>query len=193
MKIENIFSSFIIVDTVEVDNKSLLDFSYGVTKINQKSRKDNISQSNFLDLNLYPLKQLIDAVENKCNDIHLKIGLKSNFFQKITEAWVNIDHNINITSPHCHPGRVFSAVYYCQADETSSDLIFTNPNKSLCHNFHPTLVNNFNDFTSHNYRIKPKTGMLLIFPSSLEHYVIPTFSEKERISIAMNTQAYQKS
>lgn len=100
----------------------------------------------------------------------------------------NINNNRNIDSPHCHPGSIFSAVYYVNADHNSSSLIFMNPDKSMCHTIHPVLVDKFNCLNSHNYKVVPAAGDLIIFPAHLDHYVQTTSSTVDRVSIAFNSK-----
>lgn len=191
MLIENIFSSF-IASTFIQPKKELIDYAITTVCKDQNHRQDSVKQSNFLDLNLFPLKEIVDIVQDHFNDIHIKLGLANTYGQIVSEAWFNIGNNINIDSPHCHPGRVFSAVYYLETSNDSGDLIFTNPNNCLIHTIHPTFIESYNCFNSHNYKLAPKTGLLVIFPSYLQHYVRPNLTEKNRISLAFNSQVYTK-
>lgn len=187
MLIENIFSSF-LASTYIHPTKELVDYVLETTSKDQCRRQDLINQSNFLDLNLFPIRDIVDIVQDNFNDLHNKIELSDTHRQIVSEAWVNIGNNINIDSIHCHPGRVFSAVYYLEADNDCGDLIFTNPNNSLVHTLHPTFIKSYNCFNSHNYRLIPKKGLLVIFPSYLQHYVQPNLSKGNRISLAFNSQ-----
>jgi uncharacterized protein (TIGR02466 family) len=188
MSIKHIFSNFLYTEQIDFDINNLSAFSRQVVKESNLVRNDNITQSNFLDTNSFPLRNLINIVEKKFNEIHKNLGLSESQFHIISEAWVNINNNINIDSAHCHPGRVFSAVYYLEAQKNCGDLIFINPNKALSHVIHPTLVSTYNCFNEHNHRVIPAAGLLVIFPSYLEHYVRVNFSGQDRISIAMNSQ-----
>jgi uncharacterized protein (TIGR02466 family) len=188
MFIKHIFSNFLYTEQIDFNIDSLSAFSRHTVKESNLIRNDSITQSNFLDTNSPPLKSLINIVENKFNEIHKKIGLSENQYHIVSDAWVNINNNVNIDSAHCHPGSVFSAVYYLKAQENCGDLIFINPNKALSHVIHPTLISNYNCFNEHNHRVIPITGLLIIFPSYLEHYVKANVSGQDRISIAMNSQ-----
>jgi len=190
MLIENIFSSF-LASTYIQPTTELIDYALSTVSNDQNSRKDKVNQSNFLDLSVPPIKEITDQVQRHFNDIHLKIGLAKTHSQIVSEAWFNIGNNLNIDSPHCHPGRVFSAVYYLATHDYCGDLIFINPNDSLVHTIHPTFVKSYNCFNSHNFKICPRTGLLVIFPSYLQHYVRLN-SGGERISLAFNSQITEK-
>jgi uncharacterized protein (TIGR02466 family) len=181
MVIETIFSNFLAVEQLNFDNNSLLEYANSVVK-------QNAMQSDFLDLSVDPIKSLSLMVQDKFNELHKTIGLSAEYYHVINDAWININNNVNIDSVHCHPGNVFSAVYYVIADNNCGDLIFTNPDKGLCHSIHPILVKEFNAFNSHNYRTIPKAGNLIIFPSHLEHYVRTTAPNTSRVSIAFNSK-----
>ena len=182
MIVEHIFSNFIAIEQLTIDNDSLLEYA------KKETQQGSSLQSRFLDLSIEPIKSLSLIVQDKFNELHTTIGLSATYSHIINNAWININNNINIDSAHCHPGYVFSAVYYINTNDNCGDLIFINPDKGLCHSIHPALVENFNLLTSHNYRTIPKAGTLIIFPSHLEHYVQANISNSLRVSIAFNSQ-----
>jgi uncharacterized protein (TIGR02466 family) len=49
-------------------------------------------------------------------------------------------------------------------------------------------INEFNYFNSNEWHVQPEEGTLIVFPSWLNHLVLPNEGEEERISIAFNTQ-----
>lgn len=187
MLIENIFSSFVASAHIPV-NQSLKDFALSKISADQQARQDKVTQSNFLDLNIFPIREISNIVQDRFNEIHAKIGLAKSYFHTVSEAWLNLGNNQNIDAPHCHPGRVFSAVYYLEAGNNCADLILTNPNQSLAHVIHPLFVDTYTCFNSHNHRIVPSTGLLIIFPSYLQHYVQQNIAGNQRLSLAFNSQ-----
>tara|TARA_B110000305_G_scaffold241512_1_gene315976 strand:- start:2632 stop:3198 length:567 start_codon:yes stop_codon:yes gene_type:complete len=182
MIIENIFSNFLAFEQLTVNNDKLLEYA------NDQVKHGTKIQSKFLDLCGEPIESLSLIVQDKFNELHKSIGLSADYSHIIDNAWININNNINIDSAHCHPGQVFSAVYYVEANNDCGDLIFINPDKGLCHSIHPILIEKFNSFNSHNYRTVPKAGNLIIFPSHLEHYVRTNISNSLRVSIAFNSK-----
>jgi uncharacterized protein (TIGR02466 family) len=191
MIIEHIFSNFLAVEKLTIDNTVLLEYASRRVLYDKQIRNDKYSQSNFLDLDDPAISNLVVIVEQKFNELHASIGLSTNYVHKVSEAWVNINNNLNIDSPHCHPGSVFSAVYYVNTDHNSSNLIFMNPDKSKCHTIHPVLVDKFNCLNSHNYNVVPTSGDLIIFSAHLDHYVQTNSSTVDRVSIAFNSKITQ--
>jgi uncharacterized protein (TIGR02466 family) len=51
----------------------------------------------------------------------------------------------------------------------------------------PHMVESYNTFSSATYTINPVEGKLIIFPAWLEHEVLPTNTDEERISISFNS------
>ena len=102
--------------------------------------------------------------------------------------WVNINGPGAYNVAHNHPQSHFSGVYYVHCPENSGEIIFNNPfgftafDELSCYK---------DDFTEHmpqhkSISIKPVDGLLLMFPSHLEHCVSKNQSDEDRISIAFN-------
>jgi len=94
---------------------------------------------------------------------------------KVEEWWYNINGKGNWNTPHSHAGSDFALVFYV----TDSDglLRFMNPNNMR-------RTEEEKDFAHMN----AKKGDIIIFPSDLQHYVLPNEREEDRISISMNLQ-----
>jgi len=99
--------------------------------------------------------------------------------------WVNINRRGDCNTRHVHfYNNIFlSGVYYVKVPENSGNIKFWDPRGLL----HHTLPEHDFYFDGHEYEwIVPKPGMLLFFPSWLEHEVEPNESEEDRISISFN-------
>ena len=84
---------------------------------------------------------------------------------------------------HRHEGSVVSGAYYPYVEDDSCPLIFESPLRQvrMCDVFDKQ-----NEFSSYYVSMKPKNGLLLIFPSWLEHKTDPNASGK-RITVSFNT------
>ena len=97
---------------------------------------------------------------------------------------INIDYWANINQPrsrnamHSHKPAQFSACYYLQAEGTGA-IVFTNPANIMAE------CNPGSPFTR-DYRIEPKDGDLLLWPSWMPHEVETNFSDRERINLAFD-------
>ena len=92
------------------------------------------------------------------------------------DYWANINQSGSRNTLHNHKTAQFSAVYYLQAEDTGG-LIFYNSADIMsdCNAGSPFV---------RQYRINPKDGDLLLWPSWVPHEVETNFSDKERINLA---------
>ena len=101
----------------------------------------------------------------------------------VTGAWSNIESPGDFVRVHMHPWSVFSGVYYVKSEEDSGDLFLIDPRPGAGALYWPT-----NAVTERGaINIKPRPGLLVLFPSSVEHYTDPNQSGEERVCISFNT------
>lgn len=106
----------------------------------------------------------------------------------VCRAW-GIKHMPNDWAQnHCHMNSIFSGIYYLDVTEHSGDLVIEKGQHSTnC--FMTTLtpdVNYFNQYTQQSWRLKPETGMLVVFPSQIIHNVEKNLTQNERYAIAFD-------
>ncbi len=105
-------------------------------------------------------------------------------------AWGNINRQSDYNKMHFHVGGFWSGVYYVtvppHASRDEGAISFRNPTPAavLANVIRsPTAVRNA---FKHEIMIRPAAGMLLLFPSWLEHAVAPHLAECERISVGFD-------
>lgn len=101
----------------------------------------------------------------------------------ITQSWCNYSNPGDWHHAHQHPNSYISGVFYAETND-ETDKIFFSKRKYEAIKVEST---EFNPFNSDSWWLPVKTGDLIIFASSLEHYVNPVVGNKTRISIAFNT------
>jgi uncharacterized protein (TIGR02466 family) len=108
------------------------------------------------------------------------------------EAWANVSPAGAYNKSHVHGGAFWSGVYYVRAPESDSgQLLLHDPRMPALRMYAPML--RFKGAgTEQVAKIKPKSGMLVMFPSWLLHSVEPWDGEGDRISVAFNIFARQK-
>jgi uncharacterized protein (TIGR02466 family) len=106
--------------------------------------------------------------------------------QWIIEGWVNVSGPGASNRHHVHGGSFWSAVYYVRAPESDSgQLVLHDPRMPGLRMYSPTL--RFKGAGPEQvFRLQPKSGTIVMFPSWLTHSVEPWDGEGERISIAFN-------
>lgn len=115
---------------------------------------------------------------------------KKHSFGKITihDSWFNDYKKHDANTPHVHLGSVFTAVYFLVGSLEDTALIIHSPNPPDMMNPRKTSPidpqKNMNDLTAEDIIIKPSTGYLCIFRSSLLHQVPIKLNDLPRISLA---------
>jgi uncharacterized protein (TIGR02466 family) len=101
-------------------------------------------------------------------------------------AWANVNRKGDFNRLHNHPGFVWSGVYYAQAGDAPAD----RPDSGLLELVDPRVGVDMIAVPGDPYggaiAVKPEDGMLVMFPSWLQHSVAPYRGEVPRISIAFN-------
>jgi uncharacterized protein (TIGR02466 family) len=103
-----------------------------------------------------------------------------------TFAWANVNEPGNYNSMHMHPGHHWSLVYYVaagapeRAGPVNGRLELRDPAPAAQYARVPAFP------CGHPILIGPEAGMMILFPSYIEHSVHPSDNEGRRISIAVN-------
>jgi uncharacterized protein (TIGR02466 family) len=98
-------------------------------------------------------------------------------------AWANVNRNGDFNKIHVHPGSTWSGTYYVDTGEPDegdggTPLHLFDPCQGRSTTFLPTLPSSI--------YIRPKAGLMVLFPSYVPHMVFPHSGRTARISIAFN-------
>ena len=121
-----------------------------------------------------------DCLKKTINTIQMEtIDYRINF----NESWYHITKTNGMHEPHIHPGCSWCGIYYIQSGNNDSGYtVFENPIKSTYIDHGNLFLNNMNIV-----RIKPEDGMLVVFPSCLNHYQALYEGVEDRIVVAFNS------
>jgi len=103
-----------------------------------------------------------------------------------TAAWATICRAGAYHAPHCHPDSAWSGVYYVDPGSSHPDqplsgvLEFLDPRSGV------ETVTAPGDPYGELFRVRPQSGLLVIFPSWLYHWVHPYTGQEPRIAISFN-------
>jgi uncharacterized protein (TIGR02466 family) len=124
----------------------------------------------------FELHELGNLVDNAVHELATAFNIRKKLIRK--ESWVNYQNKYQYQNVHTHPGNVVSTCYYIQA--TPEDGVFRlYPPK--------TELSTWIDVEGYEtVTYKPKTGLVLAFPSSMEHSVSQNLTDNTRISISCN-------
>tara|TARA_B100000524_G_scaffold293365_1_gene168111 strand:- start:53 stop:730 length:678 start_codon:yes stop_codon:yes gene_type:complete len=105
----------------------------------------------------------------------------------IGNAWGNINDRGAWNKPHRHNGCWMSGSFYVHADGDEGNFVAVNKSENVVSEF----PHNGKERDMHP--VSPITGTLLLFPSGLLHMVEPNMTDKDRYSVAFNTETYRYS
>lgn len=180
----NIFS--IGITTLQLTN---LDNDYLYEEVKKLQNRDNKELIRFMDLNSPCLNLLNAIVLEKSKSILEDSLLNTSAEVYIKRAWGNHNFNSDICIPHTHRNSFLSAVYYPKA--TDAKIHFYSPWADTLLSHVPTdNPKQFNEYNSSYYELYLKTGMLVIFPAHLPHFV--PVSKDDRCSIAYDIDVKRK-
>ena len=145
----------------------------------------NISNTiNLLDMpEMKNLKQQVDDnVEIYVREF-LSVNVKQKF--EMVRSWGILVKPEARTSRHTHANSVISGVLYLDLPEGSGYINFFRKNSIFTETFE-FLYDGYNQYNSGSWKFAPKKGILILFPSNLEHEVDVNKSNEDRYSIAFD-------
>ena len=101
--------------------------------------------------------------------------------------WANVNEAGHYNRSHTHPGATWSGVYYVDAGDEPTEgseagtLVLHHPNLAAAGWFFP-------DITPQAHYVRPRAGLMMLFPAFLAHEVRPYGGQRPRISVAFNAK-----
>ena len=125
------------------------------------------------------------VIKNKLNDevlpfLHID---RTKFQFDMGNIWANINDKGAWNSPHRHNGCFYSGAFYIQAEGDEGFITFIDKNEQVLFQFPQSPK------MRETISIRPRSGSLLLFPSGLLHMVEPNPTDRDRYSIAFNTNS----
>ncbi len=156
--------------------------TYRNTSVSQQLKRD-IRIKPLLDLLMHQSKEYIkkqnvnlDVFQNKLENLdNLLI-----FFNKIGKSASHIIH--------AHPNSILSGCFYLNCKETDAPLIISDPRPYMNYVFYEKKIydeTNINTLCS-DFIIPVKTGLIMLWPSWLQHMVPEQQVDSDRITVVFN-------
>ena len=188
LELTPLFSSYIASTELEVDNEKIKKYCLDLREKDKGLVFSNVGgwQSSPMTKPGKELKDLVSKITEAVKEVNDGIGFSPNGKINLTGYWVNINGKHDHNEIHVHPASFYSTVYYVDTEPKQGNLVFFNLIQNLADYFNKNVIKDFNQFTSIRWTVVPKTGLLLIFPSYLLHFVQMNMTDKDRISIAFN-------
>jgi len=195
MKIIDAFKVGILTHSVsnEISNKveNLL-----IPRLNELDNVDNMVHTDYFGKRkIFELNETPELIEEiyKCKNYFNQILKSSNLHNsKITSYWVQDyrtekDYHVR----HNHGKNELSIVYWVRADKNAGPLIINNP-IPLVNFLYSESEEPKNEYTTSAIQIQPEKGKMVIFPSVIEHSVLPSKNKDcIRTTIAFNLDLYK--
>jgi uncharacterized protein (TIGR02466 family) len=124
-----------------------------------------------------PLRQVIHTA---CVTALGEMGRGRDAFE--LQSWVNLHERGGFNYLHMHEASLLSGSFYLQVPAGSGALTFRDPRPGVLHGIIKGSVPNGHA----DIQLKPSSGLLVLFPSWMEHYVEPHEGDEPRICIAFN-------
>ena len=120
---------------------------------------------------------LVKQIQSVCKNINL--GIKE---LVVPQLWVNVNKKGNWNTIHQHGPYHLSGTYYVKVPKDCGKLVFRDPRPGA-------IGNTFFQYKFANgefMKIDIIDGLLMLWPSFLDHFVEPSQTDKERISISFD-------
>lgn len=109
-------------------------------------------------------------------------------FNYSLSGWANVNRHGSYNNVHNHPNCLWSGAYYVASGEPEADKPQNGKLELLDPRAGVNLSNMKESIFAARYLIDPVPGLMVVFPSWLNHLVHPFFGKGERISVAFNVQ-----
>jgi uncharacterized protein (TIGR02466 family) len=130
------------------------------------------------------ITRMLKEVEKQAPGLYAEFGVRDSFKQIIENYWVNFNKPGMFNKPHLHPSSVFTGVYYAKAEKNSGNIVIHNSSDK------EFTLQSYTDkptrFNMSNPAYEPSTGLVIIFPSWLQHSVEMNLSGTDRISVSFH-------
>lgn len=140
-------------------------------------------------------KKILDKLPDLKEEIIKNVYLFTEKYLKVvdsefylTTSWIVNHHPNDWAQTHHHTNSLLSGVYYLETNENCGDICFeksSNEQDIFPSALKPNMLE-YNYTTGGEISFEPKNGLILIFPSNLNHKVKSNKSNKNRYSLAFN-------
>jgi uncharacterized protein (TIGR02466 family) len=123
---------------------------------------------------------LVKEIKEFCNNLPLNLKEIS-----ITQLWVNVNKKGDWNTIHQHGDHDLSGTYYVKTPKDCGCIVFRDPRPAAISNRLMSIRFDKGEIFIKNV----EEGLLVIWPSYLDHFVEPNKTDEERISISFDIKA----
>ena len=200
MNIIPLFASPLMQIQLDLDTDKLTELAFQMQNKDKKGVPDGINKGGWQSNNVVEepyeelqklKKEITQHLQVYHSEVFRGMKFKGNVTQSIDNMWVMINEKHHYVDWHIHHNATLSGVYYIKHDGSAEggDILFKHPNSHYMRLAHwpDGIIEIPNEMTSEIIDIVPKSNILLIFPSWLEHKVEANLKNDFRISVSFNS------
>ena len=179
-----LFPKAVYLSTYEKDISKETEFIENIEYTN-RTGDDLAINTRSVDTYIIRCKELENIntfCQNQINHYQKEI-MKSSNKLVITQSWINKNIKGKYHHKHSHANSILSGVFYFKSNNTAP-IIFAKKPQVLELNYHSS-----NDYNCNSYVLLTEPRQLVIFPSTMLHYVPENCEEETRFSLSFNTFA----
>ena len=130
--------------------------------------------------------EIIDFANKTFKEIYKEYYTEEGSFY-IDTFWLNVNRYRDFNYNHNHGGHDWSFIYYIKIPVDCGNVVFVDPRIRRMGR-QGLLAKNIKDnyFSHDQFYVPAEEGLIVFFPSYLEHYVQPNETKKPRISLSGN-------
>ena len=186
----NLFQVPVQLTELELNIDSLIEFCYEMKRKNEKGVEiSNIGgwqSDNIINETHTEFVKLKTEIENNVKIYHRDLRFKKTMEQKISNIWININQKGHSNEWHMHPYTCLSGAFYLRGN---APIVFRHPLHDINNYYwNESMIEEWNEVTSGEWKIFPEPNSLLIFPPWVWHKVFMNKEDTDRISLSFNTQ-----
>ena len=176
------------IEKYQTVNNNMLNYISNL----QKKDPEGVIKSNFKGWHSKNFDMKDEEPKNFIEEIKTNINTAINDMDwdlqtqevKISNMWAIINTKGSLNQKHHHSNSDISAAYYVSAHDNCGDIVFYDPRPARVYRY--PVAKSPNKLNATINSVKPEPGLLVLFPSYLEHSVNPNLSDKKRIVISFN-------
>ena len=183
MKIHSLFSQPVYFSTLE---RALTKEELKTVDEYKKKTQTNVGNKFTTDsyvLKHKTLKNLKEDLTTKIKEYFNKIVCTNDSITPyITQSWFKYTETGQFHHSHSHLNSYLSGIFYIRAKKEEDEIVFNKSNDRQL----ALIVTKPNSFNAMSCRLSVQTGDVILFPSTLEHEVLPKKGTDLRICLSFN-------
>jgi len=149
--------------------------SPGAPEMHWQSPNDLQTRNDFADL--------VDTIHEATKEIFAELRVPTDAFL-VTGLWVNYRPPGTDHPAHTHPNNYLSGTYYVSTPTGGNAIVFRDPRAET--NIIAPKFSEQTELNSREIMVPVKSGMLVMFPSWLPHFVPANQGDTDRITVSFN-------